>query len=279
MPWEYDMNKNFSLFLAVPVVLALSAGGCLHTGSAEFERTVAATATMSTPKPVRVFTGNGSVRVTRSTSDALEIKAEAALQTAERRDAFSIKAETVGDTFVIEPVWPEGKPLRGERCAFEISLPAPSGLTIESSNGAIEIGGFATDAVLTTSNGRLTVNGHVGTLTLSTSNGRIEAKDVNGSINAKTSNGRITVSLAEGATGPLVARTSNGAVEFDAPSTFTGTLSLSTSNGGVKVETAGGAKADLKKNSGTVTFEASGPESSITTSNGAVTVRHAAKPK
>ncbi|XVJ59330.1 MAG: DUF4097 domain-containing protein [Tepidisphaera sp.] len=273
------MNKRFSLFLAVPVVLALCAGGCLNISQAKFERSVAATATMDAPKPVRISTGNGSVRVTRSQSDKLEIKAESALQTAERRDAFSIKAEVVGDAFVIEPLWPEGKALSNERCSFEISLPAPAGLTIDTSNGAIEISGFSTDASVETSNGRVTVNGHTGSLSMKSSNGAIEAKELNGPVTAKTSNGRITIHFVEGATGPLTAKTSNGAIELDAPSTFAGVLTLSTSNGRVTVESSGGAKTDIKKTSGTVTFEPSGQGSSLSTSNGGITVKHAGKPK
>ena len=273
------MNKNFSLFLAVPLVvpmvLALSAGGCINMGQAKFQRTVTASATMATPKPVKISTENGSVTVTRSSTGQIEITADSALQTAERRDAFSIRAEADGDAFVIEPVWPDGKRSSGERCAFVIALPESAGLTIETSNGAIEISAFSGDTHLHTSNGRITVNGHEGPLDLHTSNGAINATKLNGTLKARTSNGRITVAFAQGATGPIDAKTSNGAIDLDVPDSFAGVLSLSTSNGNVKVEAANGAKADIKKRSGTITFVTAGSPSTIETSNGSITVKHA----
>lgn len=270
------MNSKFSLFLAVPVVLALSAGGCVSIGKAKFERTVTASATMAAPKPVKISTENGSVTVTRSTTGQIEIKADSALQTPERRDAFSIRAETDGDRFIIEPVWPDGKMLSSERCAFVIALPETTGLTIETSNGAIEITAFSGETTLETSNGRITVNGHDGPLSLRTSNGAIKATDLKGTLKARTSNGRLTIGFADGATGPVDAKTSNGAIELDVPTTFAGTLSLSTSNGGVKVEATNGAKADIKKHSGTIAFVPTGKDSKIETSNGAITVKHRA---
>ncbi len=269
------MNKKFSLFLAVPVVLALCAGGCLNIGQAKFERTVTASATMAAPKPVKILTENGSVTVTRSTTGQMEITADAALYTAERRDAFSIRAQADGDSFVIEPVWPDGKRDRNERCAFVVALPESSGLTIETSNGAIEITAFSGETRLETSNGRITVNGHDGPISLHTSNGAIQATKINGPIKAKTSNGRINASFATGATGPIDAKTSNGAIELEVPASFAGILSLSTSNGSVKVEATDGAKADIKKRSGTITFVPSGQPSTIETSNGSITVKRA----
>lgn len=267
------MNKTFPLFLAVPVVLALSAGGCLNYGRAQFERTVTLSAPAAEPKPVQIFTGNGSIKLSKSTSGKVEITAESALTTEARRDAFAVRAETVGDTFVIEPVWPDGKRQGSERCSFIVMLPDTTRLTLKTSNGAIELDGFSSEAELDTSNGTIRVKKHTGPLNLDTSNGAIEVSDASAAVTADTSNGRIEISFADGATGPVKANTSNGAITLEIPASFTGTLTASTSNGPVTAEGVAGAKTDIKRKSGTITFATEGKESSLKTSNGSITIK------
>jgi DUF4097 and DUF4098 domain-containing protein YvlB len=267
------MNKTFPLFLAVPVVLALSAGGCVNYGRAQFERSITLTAPTIEPKPVRITTGNGSIKLAKSTTGQVEITAESALTTEARRDSFAVRAVTIDGTFVIEPVWPEGKRQGSEKCSFIVMLPEATQLELKTSNGAIELDGFAGEADLDTSNGAIRVKNHDGPLTLDTSNGAIDVKGATAKVRAETSNGRIEITFADGATGPVTAKTSNGAITLEVPAAFAGTLTMSTSNGSISAETTSGAKADLKKKSGTITFAPTGGESSLKTSNGSITFK------
>lgn len=270
------MSKMKPLFLAVPGVLALAAapflGGCLSISPAKYERTLTSQSAQASPTPVKVRTGNGYIRVSRSTSGKIEVAADAALQTPERRDAFAVRSELVGGEWVIEPVWPDGQALSNERCAFTIGLPDAASLDLETSNGRIEFAGFAGPAHASTSNGEITVASHEGPVDARTSNGAVELKRVAGPVKARTSNGRITIELV--AAGPVEAKTSNGRIDLTVPAGFTGRLSADTSNGRVTAEVGAGAKADLKKSSGAVEF-GPGPESTLSTSNGGIHITQA----
>ena len=275
------MSKMKPLFLAVPAVLALCSGacmpGCVLTSPANYKRTVTAQNAQASPAPVKVRTGNGYIRVSRSASGGVEVSADAALQTPERRDAFAVRSELVGDTWVIEPLWPDGKALSNERCAFTIALPDAPALDLETSNGEIEFGGFSGPAHAKTSNGAIHASGHNGPVDAHTSNGAIELRAVASPVKASTSNGHITIVLADPASGPVDAHTSNGAIDLTVPAGFKGRLAARTSNGGVSANLAAGAKADLKKSSGTVTFaEGSEPQSTLETSNGGIHITQTA---
>lgn len=271
------MSKMKPLFLTVPGVLALSSsallGGCLSISPAKYERTLTAQNALAAPAPVKVRTGNGYIRVSRSTSGKVEVSADAALQTPERRDAFAVRSELVGGDWVIEPVWPDGKALSNERCAFTIGLPDAASLDLETSNGRIEFAGFSGPAHAATSNGEIKVASHNGPIDASTSNGAVELKGVAGAAKARTSNGRITIELL--AAGPVEARTSNGRIDLTVPAGFTGRLAADTSNGRVTADLAAGARAELRKSSGAVDF-GPGPESTLSTSNGAIHITQTA---
>lgn len=267
------MSKSKQLFLAVPAVLATAATllpGCTGLGSPKYNRTLTAQATPAAPQAYKISTGNGYIKVLQSTSGAIEISADAALQTPERRDAFSLKAESAGQTFIIEPRWPDGKALSGERCAFTIALPKATALTLQTSNGDVESAGFAGPGAFSTSNGDVIVRGHDGPVTLQTSNGKIEGSGLTASVEAGSSNGEITIAMTGGTTGPVQAQTSNGSIHLTVPATFGGTLTLSTSNGVLNVDAD--VTSNLKKNSGTVTFKSPGAPSSLSTSNGSIKV-------
>lgn len=271
------MSKMKPLFLAVPGVLALWAGvglgGCVSLGPAKYERTVTSQSATTSAAPVKVRTGNGYIRVSRSTSGKVEVSADAALQTPERRDAFTVRSEMVGQDWVIEPVWPEGKALSNERCAFTIALPDAASLDLKTSNGRIEFAGFGGQAWAETSNGEINVASHDGPLEARTSNGALDLKRLAGPVKARTSNGRITIEVS--GAGPVEAQTSNGRIDLTVPAAFTGRLSASTSNGKVTAEVGPGAKSDLKKSAGSIDFGA-GPSSSLSTSNGGIHVTQAA---
>lgn len=268
------MNKMKPLFLAVPMVLALAAGGCSLVTPARFQRTVTSAAAPASVTPLRVTTGNGYIRVARSTSGQIEVSADAALTTEARRDAFAVRSELRDGAWVIEPLWPEGRALSNERCAFTIAVPDATGLVLETSNGEIAFGGFSGTATARTSNGAVRVSSHAGPVEARTSNGRVEVLDALGPVVAKSSNGAVTVALSAGSTGPVDASTSNGAIDLTVPSSFAGTVSMQTSNGTVAVEGKISGRASVKKTSGAADFGPGAP-SSLKTSNGSIRLRQA----
>lgn len=271
------MTKRFRQFLAVPVVLALLAGGCGGFSSAQYTRSLNSSVQAAAPTAYRISTGNGYIRVSKSTSGKVEIAADVALQTPERRDAFKVIAEEQAGVFVIEPVWPEGKQLSSERCAFTIALPEATDLKLATSNGEITFGGFAGPANASTSNGKIIVLSHDGPVTLKTSNGSVKAEGLTGTADAATSNGSITLAFTGASTGPVQAKTSNGSITLDLPANFAGTLTLQTSNGKVSADCPGASSTEIRKSSGKVTFKDAGGESSAQTSNGSINIRQTSK--
>jgi hypothetical protein len=268
------MNKMKPLFLAVPMVLALAAGGCVLVNPARFQRTLTNAAQPANVTPVRVSTENGYIRITRSTTGKVEVSADAALTSEARRDAFAVRSELREGSWVIEPLWPDGKALSSERCAFTIAIPDASGLTLETSNGEISFGGFSGSARARTSNGAIRISSHAGPVEARTSNGRVEVLAAAGPVVAGSTNGAVVVELAPGATGPVDASTSNGSIDLTVPGTFQGAVSMETSNGSVSVDGPIKGEASVRKTSGTATFGAGSP-STLKTSNGSIRLRQA----
>jgi hypothetical protein len=231
---------------------------------------------------LRVETANGGVSVRRGDpgSTGVEITAKIRAASEERLAAFAVQADRGADgALVIGPGWPEGKQKSRESCRFEITVPdGVVGVTIKSSNGAIEIGGLAGEAALSTSNGTITVDSHAGRLTASTSNGRIEATGIDGAVTARSSNGTVEVTLSPTSAGPVEIATSNGSVELGLGPAFTGTLTLKTSNGRIDTSAATGAQVtESGRHHTQLTFgDNPASASSISTSNGSVTVRRTA---
>ena len=69
----------------------------------------------------------------------------------------------------------------------------------------------------------------------------------------------------------MALRSSNGSVKLLVPSTLAGAITAITSNGSVSVSGEGVSVSGRKTNK-TVRFSATGPESIIRTSNGAITI-------
>lgn len=243
---------------------------------------------------IDVQAGNGSVSVSRGDVSACTVVATVRARSRERLEqvAVTAKRDDAGG-LMVRAEWPGG-PQSGEGCSFEITLPDARGVTLQTSNGAVSIGGLSGFANLTTSNGAVAVRDHAGPVTAKTSNGSITVESCDGPMDVKTSNGRIrlndvgsavratstnaSISIVQrpGSAGPMQVSTSNGSVEVEVGESFVGRLKAMTTNGSVRFAVGTSGVVDsTSRRTGEAVFGAPGgdwPESQVTTSNGSITI-------
>jgi len=281
-----------TLHAAVAVALtSLLLFGCGWDEPARFTRADTLSLPHVAASPVQIEVANGSIEVMKGTAAEVLISAEVKATTQERLDQTRVVVSRSADqTLEIHVDWPEGKRLNNEGCSLVLTLPDAGAVSLKSSNGRLTVGGVGTDLILRTHNGRITAehipggvdanssNGRIvltnigGKIEAHTSNGAIELTDIMGPVHADTSNGAVTLRLLPNATGPVLVDSSNGSVKLAVGGAFAGELTLKTSNGSVKVDGPVSAQSvSLRKTSGTLTFAGSGT-SSVSTSNGSITV-------
>jgi hypothetical protein len=115
---------------------------------------------------------------------------------------------------------------------FDVVVPAGCHVTVNTSNGEIEVVAVQGTTTLETSNGAVEVRAAKGSLSINTSNGRIAVVDFEGDIRADTSNGEIWIDRAAGL---IDAETSNGAVYYAGRPAANAANRLRTSNGLIEV--------------------------------------------
>lgn len=285
--------------MAVTLGGIVSCGG-LHLGEvlerprAEEQRVLNATHVEASP--IEVVTRNGHVEIVAdpAVSDVqivAEIRAvgDTDEEAASRLAAVVVDAtRTAEGVLRIEPIFPGDPPRDNDGCSFQIRVPAATGATVRTTNGAVTLRGLHGTADVQTSNGAVIVadqggdviiessNGTIevadaqGAVTVDTSNGRIEVVGALGAVSADTSNGAIRIHAAEGATGPFRADTSNGAIRLEVPRTFKGALVADTSNGAISLEGEARAVEGDDDRRRILLGDGGGGESRLDTSNGII---------
>ncbi|MDX2016590.1 MAG: hypothetical protein SFY95_02990 [Planctomycetota bacterium] len=249
--------------------LAMGLGGCVIGGGANFKETRVSEVASVAGSAVRVTSQNGAVAVRRTQRPDVRISAELRATSAERLKGATIRAERDAQgALVISTDWPEGGPKGGEGVSFDIQLPEASGVTLETTNGQIIISGLTGPARLSTSNGAISVQEHTGDIDATTSNGSLGLRDVTGRIDAQTSNGSADVTLTSASAGPVRVVTTNGNASLSFGAGLTGTIKARTSNGTLTLP----AGAEMSSATAGTLKLSEGPESTITASNGSVTV-------
>lgn len=198
-----------------------------------------------------------------------------------------------------------------QQISIEVHMPRNADLQLQTSNGAVDLASLNGDIGIHTSNGQIRAeqlsgtmdigssNGAItletlkGTLQVHTSNGAISARGVDGRCELGTSNGRIQVSGRfdsldiHSSNGPVIARaetgstmasawsitTTNSAVDLSVPSGLKATLDASTSNGGITVDLPVTVQGYQSRSRFAGTLNGGGPDLSIHTSNGSMSVR------
>jgi DUF4097 and DUF4098 domain-containing protein YvlB len=223
------------------------------------------------------------------------VTAHLALSSRERLDAARVRADLQNDgTLLVHVEWPGGQPRDDESCSFELTVPksTTNGVTVKTSNGAIDLADLAGPARLDTSNGRIAVAAHAGGVHAATSNGAIELSNITGSADARTSNGAITlrgiaaraiahtsngrvlVTLAANNASAIDVQTSNGSADVTLPANYAGRMSISTSNGSIYFPKDRPLRIlDFDKQHVSFQIGDSSVASSVSTSNGSVDVR------
>jgi hypothetical protein len=258
--------------LATLAVLPLLAGCAWEDAAFKQTTTIKAPSAPS----LKVDARNGAIHVHTGTGSEVVIEATVKMTTQERLGQVTLVADKNTDGVLeVYAKPPEGGWKSSEGCAFDVAVPSAAPVALTTDNGSIHCEGMKGRGVFETSNGSVHVIDHDGTVKIGTSNGRIEVTGATGAVESRTSNGSVTVRLAAANTGPVVIRTSNGSVTLDLGSGFRGRLGVQTSNGSISLPSAaeGLTVNQSGHNSATVTVGQGGPDSSIETSNGSVTVR------
>jgi DUF4097 and DUF4098 domain-containing protein YvlB len=294
--------RNVLLGLAVVGLMALVSPGCIivvNKGSDGSEHTYtakrAATAPVVAGKPLRVETKNGSVRVEKQQVSEVQVNAELHSSSQGRLDEAKLVAERQGDgTLLVQLVWPNGH-ANNEGASVAVVVPDASGVKVETSNGWVDIVGLGGDVDIHSTNGSIHVQNHDGRVSASTSNGGIELEQIRGDVDAHTSNGwvkvgdvvgRVEAHTSNGAVhlrlaagnepaGSFNVTTSNSNVTVEVPANYSGVLDMDTSHGRVSYS----GLTNVTNSSGeehsahVVVGSGSGQHSSISTSNGSISVQ------
>ena len=214
--------------------------------------------------PLHVDTRNGRVNIRRGEGDSVRIEAHVGARTIERLTEMEVVAERrENGELAVYPHWPGGRWRSNEACSFDIIIPDASNIVVRTSNGQIAVTGVGDAVNATTSNGAVTIEGPTGP------------------VEARTSNGRVTVALDPSNPGPVALRSSNGSVTLHVGDAFMGRIAMSTSNGRVQVNDTPPARINsIGRSSATLTFgDAGGAASTVTTSNGGVTLSYISRGK
>lgn len=278
--------------------LMLAATVLVGCGGFKAERSVTLSLDAPQGETFEIVTRNGSVTIQEDASltavaVVADLKARGASQ--EQADArvegAQVLVATEGSVVSLSTAFPEGY-RNGDGASFVVRTPRGwREAIVRTSNGSIRIEDFSAPSDLDTSNGSVTVIDQVGDLRVDTSNGRIEVTGLDGSVTADTSNGSLTLANVAGA---INATTSNGSVSITMLGDQSGPFAVSTSNGSVKIRLGAGfdgvidartsnasvsmrgdrvtALEMLGKRHARGTIGEGGAESTVSTSNGSVTV-------
>jgi putative adhesin len=152
---------------------------------------------------------------------------------------------------------------------YHVYLPRAAAVTVNNTNGHVQLTGTHGKASLETTNGAVEVAGVDGDLNLETTNGHVKANGINGTVKAETTNGGIDLIFAQvPRAGDLQAETTNGAVTVKLPRGSAVSVDAETSNGGVHSDFAIAGENGKHRVNGTI--NGGGSRLRIRTTNGGV---------
>jgi DUF4097 and DUF4098 domain-containing protein YvlB len=305
------------LALASLLVFVLALPGCGWSSPFRATREIARTLDHMPGSALQLDTHNGCVKIMAS-PEYSDVRIEAKLTCGGTTQAEAdqrlqeARLDTSRDTaraLWIKPVFPGGR-RGGDGASISVRLPQSAGVSVDTSNGSVEISGTTGQVVvdtsngsvdlvhhdgpatietsngsvhavhttgsleIDTSNGRVLVESHAGALRIDTSNGAVVVTDQAGETTIDTSNGSITLTLRPDAAGPAVLDTSNSSISLTVGSAFAGSMTVRTSNGSISIHDPTGVirAQEIGKNHATLVIGEDGPSSRLTTSNGRVSL-------
>jgi hypothetical protein len=156
------------------------------------------------------------------------------------KSRYPKRTETVGIWDVL------GQRVTSMNIHYYVQVPIDTDLTLETSNGDLQVKGISGDIDGQTVNGGIEVRSVSGPVEVSTTNGNIRLASVGGEMRAETTNGDVAAELTQ--VGKEVElTTTNGDVKVYLPSAVNAEVDASTTNGRVRVgypiQRAGGSTA------------------------------------
>jgi len=213
--------KLRTLFLAVALATSVSA-------NAKVTKEETYTFNITEGGNLSVSNVNGSITVTGSNTDDIEVRAIKTAENQKGLDKIEIKINQSSDSVEIETDLADSKRWFGwggddGQVTYEIKVPAGLNLdSIETVNGSVEIKGVSGDVHAESVNGEIELEDLAGDVQMETVNGSINASfaTLGGQQRAKgsTVNGRMTLRLPADADVEINADTLNGSInakDFD----------------------------------------------------------------
>jgi DUF4097 and DUF4098 domain-containing protein YvlB len=187
----------------------------------------------------------GSIHITTSDSDKVEMKIEREVRRASSAEAkqileqHKINMTQSGNDVTVEARNPQGPGWSGDRfkrlqVAYTLGIPARFDVDLRTAGGNIEVGDLEGKVVLHTSGGNLKLGSIKGPIKAHTSGGNVSLAANVGNADLHTSGGDLRLGEIEG---DLVARTSGGSIHIER---IKGTANAETSGGNVRVKEAYG---------------------------------------
>ena len=201
---------------------------------------------------------NGSISVTGSSRRDIVVQARVVASAESDADARAL-VKDVSITLENGRVRATGPTNLGRRASWSVSyridVPSAFDLSLETSNGSVE------------------VNGVKGRIDTESSNGSLRLTDLGGRVNARTSNGSVHVTLngRQWDGDSLSVTTSNGSARIDVPDGYNARLIAGTNNGGLTLDVPVMMQGRVSKRIDT-TLGSGGPTIEVHTSNGSLRV-------
>jgi len=211
--------------------------------------------------PLTVETENGSIRVRAGDDGQVHVIAHTHVQADSdvvgRRIMADLKPRVSQDGGGLKLVVPE---LRRDDdgieggVSFEITIPRSAELSLNATNGAIDVDGVRGAELLRTTNGHITVERASGSVDAETTNGsvRVELLDVTPgrALRFITTNGSITANVPPSLSADVDASTTNGVIRSDFP-ILTSDTERHTLRGSIN---GGGSELKARTTNGSITI-------------------------
>lgn len=251
----------FLLSLVAPIVAASS--GCHISFHAEARDEITRSYPIQPGGTLEIRNTNGTIDVAPADGDTIEIVAERVARATTDEEAEAALedieiAETVADGRVVLDSTQRGMGFqigRSIQVNYTVRLPDWVGVTLTSTNGAVEVTGLSGELRVETTNGRIRGHDLRNGAAVEATNGQVvlEFADLGAQgVTCETTNGAITLRLPRDANADLMARVTNGAIdtndlELDVVDDSRRRLEASLG--------AGGTKVDLRTRNGRIVIE------------------------
>ncbi|MEW9797848.1 DUF4097 family beta strand repeat-containing protein [Alteromonas sp. CYL-A6] len=212
----------------------------------------------------------GSIDVETHNSD--EILVDIRLE-GDGEDDITVRFEEGSDGLTIigerndDAGWWNGNWTKAE---FTVTVPAQYNVDVDTAGGSISVADLTGNIDARTSGGSIRVGNVTGDVDLQTSGGSIRTDDIYGEIDAHTSGGSINVTFARQPEQDATLKTSGGTIRARFPADVRMDLDASTSGG--RVSTEFDIDGNVKKRSIRGRVNGGGPEITLRTSGGSVSV-------